>query len=295
MEIRVLEYFLAVVREQSISGAAEVLHLSQPTLSRQLKDMEDELGKQLFIRGNRKIKLTDEGNILRRRAEEIVELVKKAEYEIIKNDETISGEISIGSGETYAINTVFDVARKLKEKYPNVRYNITSGDMVDIEEELDKGLYDFCVVVDHIDTSKYNYITLPMKDVWGLLMKKDDEMAKKEFITTEDLKDLPLILSRQSLNGGALVSWLKNNRYKLNIVATYNLLYNAALMVENGIGYALSLDKIVNTTGSSELCFKPLYPKVEVEVSIIWKKNQNFTKLCEKFIEMLENVIGYAQ
>lgn len=295
MEIRVLEYFLAVVREQSISGAAEVLHLSQPTLSRQLKDMEDELGKQLFIRGNRKIKLTDEGNILRRRAEEIVELVKKAEYEIIKNDETISGEISIGSGETYAINTVFDVARKLKEKYPNVRYNITSGDMVDIEEELNKGLYDFCVVVDHIDTSKYNYITLPMKDVWGLLMKKDDEMAKKEFITTEDLKDLPLILSRQSLNGGALVSWLKNNRYKLNIVATYNLLYNAALMVENGIGYALSLDKIVNTTGSSELCFKPLYPKVEVEVSIIWKKNQNFTKLCEKFIEMLENVIGYAQ
>lgn len=295
MEIRVLEYFLAVVREQSISGAAEVLHLSQPTLSRQLKDMEDELGKQLFIRGNRKIKLTDEGNILRRRAEEIVELVKKAEYEIIKNDETISGEISIGSGETYAINTVFDVARKLKEKYPNVRYNITSGDMVDIEEELDKGLYDFCVVVDHIDTSKYNYITLPMKDVWGLLMKKDDEMAKKEFITTEDLKDLPLILSRQSLNGGALVSWLKSNRYKLNIVATYNLLYNAALMVENGIGYALSLDKIVNTTGSSELCFKPLYPKVEVEVSIIWKKNQNFTKLCEKFIEMLENVIGYAK
>lgn len=295
MEIRVLEYFLAVVREQSISGAAEVLHLSQPTLSRQLKDMEDELGKQLFIRGNRKIKLTDEGNILRRRAEEIVELVKKAEYEIIKNDKTISGEISIGSGETYAINTVFDVARKLKEKYPNVRYNITSGDMVDIEEELDKGLYDFCVVVDHIDTSKYNYITLPMKDVWGLLMKKDDEMAKKEFITTEDLKDLPLILSRQSLNGGALVSWLKNNRYKLNIVATYNLLYNAALMVESGIGYALSLDKIVNTTGSSELCFKPLYPKVEVEVSIIWKKNQNFTKLCEKFIEMLENVIGYAQ
>lgn len=295
MEIRVLEYFLAVVREQSISGAAEVLHLSQPTLSRQLKDMEDELGKQLFIRGNRKIKLTDEGNILRRRAEEIVELVKKAEYEIIKNDETISGEISIGSGETYAINTVFDVARKLKEKYPNVRYNITSGDMVDIEEELDKGLYDFCVVVDHIDTSKYNYITLPMKDVWGLLMKKDDEMAKKEFITTEDLKNLPLILSRQSLNGGALVSWLKSNRYKLNIVATYNLLYNAALMVENGIGYALSLDKIVNTTGSSELCFKPLYPKVEVEVSIIWKKNQNFTKLCEKFIEMLENVIGYAQ
>lgn len=294
MEIRVLEYFLAVVREQSISGAAEVLHLSQPTLSRQLKDMEDELGKQLFIRGNRKIKLTDEGNILRRRAEEIVELVKKAEYEIIKNDETISGEISIGSGETYAINTVFDVARKLKEKYPNVRYNITSGDMVDIEEELDKGLYDFCVVVDHIDTSKYNYITLPMKDVWGILMKKDDELAKKEFITTEDLKDLPLILSRQSLNGGALVSWLKSNRYKLNIVATYNLLYNAALMVENGIGYALSLDKIVNTTGSSELCFKPLHPKVEVEVNIIWKKNQNFTKLCEKFIEMLENVIGYA-
>lgn len=291
MEIRVLKYFLEIVREQSISGAAEKLHLSQPTLSRQIKDMEDELGKQLLIRGSRKITLTEEGMILRKRAEEIIDLVQKAENEITLSDEIISGDIYIGTGETDAVRVIANVAKKLNEQSPDINYNIISGDAVDIIEKLDDGLIDFAVLLEPVDISKYNYIKLPMKDVWGVLMRRDCALADKQYITAEDLWDKPLIASRQALNGTELTTWLQRDVSQLNFTASYNLVYNASLMVDEGLGYALCLDKIINVTGKSNLCFKPLYPRLEVGMKIVWKKYQVFSKASEKFLEKLKEIL----
>jgi DNA-binding transcriptional LysR family regulator len=291
MEIRVLQYFLAVAREQSISGAAESLHISQPTLSRQIKDMEEELGKQLFIRGNRKITLTEEGMILRKRAEEIVELVKKTENEITLSDNSVGGEVYIGAGETDAVRFIGRTAKKLGELYPDIHYHISSGDAVDMTEKLDKGLIDFAVLLEPVDISKYNSVKLPIKDIWGVLMRKNSPLAVREYITPKDLWDKPLIVSRQAIKGSELCSWLKKDISELNIVSTYSLVYNASLMVDEGIGYALCLDKIINASGDSNLCFRPLYPKLEVGINIVWKKYQLFSKPCEKFLEQLQDLL----
>lgn len=291
MEIRVLKYFLAIAREESISAAAEILHLSQPTLSRQIKDLEYELGKQLLIRGNRKVTLTEDGMILRRRAEEIVDLIQKTENEIMATDETISGDIHIGTGETDAIRVISRAAVNLTKDYPQIHFHITSGDTIDITENLDKGLFDFCILFGHIDTSKYNYLNLPMKDRWGVIMRKDSPLAEKPYITPEDLYDKPLILSRHSLEEGALNTWFKIDPSKLNIVAEYNLVFNASLMVDEGMGYAISFDKLINVTGDSSLCFRPLKPDLEIGMSIIWKKYQIFSKPVEKFLEELNKIL----
>lgn len=286
MELRVLQYFLAVAREQSISGAAEFLHLSQPTLSRQIKDMEKELGKQLLIRGNRRITLTEEGMILCKRAEEIMELVKKTESEITLSDESIAGDIYIGAGESNSVGYIAKVANALRRKYPLVHFHIESGDAQTVYEQLDKGLIDFGLLFGNIDLTKYNSISLPTKDTWGVLMPKDSELAKKDVITPNDLIKEPLIVSRQGITRGELQNWFKLPEEKLNVVATYNLLYNASLLVEEGVGYALCLDKIINTSNCN-LCFKPLYPKLEVSMSIVWKKHQVFSKASNKFLDLI--------
>lgn len=291
MELRVLQYFLAVAREQSISGAAESLHLSQPTLSRQLKDMENDLGKQLFIRGNRKVTLTEEGMLLRKRAEEIITLVQKTRDEILFSDETIAGKIYIGAGETYAVRILAKTARQIQAEHPLVHYHISSGDAVNVIEQLDKGLIDFGLLLDPVDISKYNSMKIPYQDVWGVLMRKDAPLAKKEFIVPGDLWEVPLIVSRQAVDGSALSQWLQHNTQQLHIVATYSLIYNASLMVDEGMGYALCLDKIINVTGNSNLCFKPLHPKLEIGMSLVWKKYQVFTKAAEKFLTKLQEMI----
>lgn len=293
MELRVLEYFLAVTREQSISGAAQALHLSQPTLSRQLKDMEDELGKQLFIRSNRKITLTEEGMILRKRAEEILGLVRKAQNEISMSDEMIAGDIAIGAGETEGIRIITKAAQALQEEYPYVHFHIVSGDKLRVLEELDRGLIDFGLVFGDIDKSKYEYLKVPYKDTFGVLMRRDAPLASKEFITPEDLWDKPLILSRQSILDSSLHDILKRSKEDLNIVATYNLLFNGSLMVDEGLGYAICLDKIINVSGNSNLCFRPIYPQFEAEMHIIWKKYQVFTKAAEKFVLTLRKSLPF--
>ena len=292
MEIRVLKYFITIAREQNISAAAEKLHLSQPTLSRQIKDMEDELGKQLFIRGNRKITLTEDGMILRKRAEEILDLVQKAENEIAVSDKLISGEIIIGTGEVDGVRIVAKTAKKLSEQYPNIQYNIISGDSVDIIEKLDKGLIDFAVLVGYaIDISKYHSIKLPNKETWGVLMKNDCVLAQKEYVTAQDLWDKPLIVSRQAIKGKILTDWLEKDISQLNIIAYYNLVYNASLMVEEGLGYALCIDKIINITEDSNICFKPFYPNLEVGMDIVWKKYQVFSRASQKFLEALKQML----
>lgn len=294
MEIRVLQYFLAVAREQSIIKAAQSLHLSQPTLSTQLKSLENELGKQLLIRGtkgSRKVTLTEEGMILRQRAEEIINLVKKTEKEIILSDNVIAGDIYIGTGETDAVRFIARTAKTLQKKYPNIHYHISSGNAEFVKEQLDKGLIDFGIIFDPIDEAQYEYLRMPYKDNWGVLMRRDCPLAQKETITPEDLKDKPLIISKQEneRNNLPFMTWLKHDFSKLNIVGTYNLLFNASLMVEEGVGYALCLDKIINTCGSS-LCFRPLYPKIEAEMSIIWKKYQILSKAADKFITQLQQI-----
>lgn len=292
MELRVLQYFLAVAREQSIIRAAESLHLSQPTLSTQIKAMEEELGKQLLIRGtkgSRKVTLTEEGMILRKRAEEILNLVQKTEREISLSDQVVIGDVYIGTGETDAVRFIAKVAKKLYAAYPGIHYHIASGNAEFVLEQLDKGLIDFGIVFGPIDHTKYHSIPLPYKDTLGVLMRKDSPLAQKEAVRPEDLWEKPLIVSRQHDNDGGLAEWIKRDISEIEIVATYNLLFNASLMVEEGLGYAIGLDKIINTSGNSNLCFRPLSPKREEGMSIVWKKYQVFSKASGKFmLEMKE-------
>lgn len=294
MELRVLQYFLAIAREQSIVRAAESLHLSQPTLSTQIKNMEEELGKQLLIRGtkgSRKVTLTEEGMILRKRAEEILALVKKTESEITLSDNIIMGDVYIGTGETDAVRLIARAAKTLQKSHPGVHFHISSGNADFVKEQLDKGLIDFGIVFGNVDFTKYNALKMSDKDIWGVLMRRDSPLAQKESVTPEDLWDKPLIMSQQENRGGDITSWLKREASELNIVATYNLMFNASLLVEEGLGYVIGLDHIINTSGDSSLCFRPLEPKLENELSIIWKKYQIFSKPAKKFIEVLQEYL----
>ena len=285
MEIRVLKYFLAVAREQNISNAATSFHLTQPTLSRQLKDLENEIGTTLFIRGKRKIILTDDGLLFRKRAEEIIDLVDKTQSEFLNLSNTVSGEIFIGSGETLGMNFITNTLNKLHIDYPNIRYNIFSGNGDDVCEKLDNGLLDFGLLLEPVDISKYSYLKLPYYDTWGVLMRKNCELAKKDIISPKDLIDKPLICSRQSLFKNGLSNWIGTDYENLNIIGTYNLIFNAALMVKSGLGYALCLDNLIDTTANKDLCFRPIVNSEHANLILVWKKNQIFSKPAEKFLE----------
>ncbi len=294
MEIRVLQYFLAIAREETISGAAEFLHITQPTLSRQMKDLENELGKTLFIRGTRKIELTEEGMILRKRAEEIIALVDKTEMEISTSDQHISGDIYIGCGETEGMRIIMKVIKKIQKQHPLIKFHIESDYKADVIDKLNKGLIDFGILVNTGKINNYNYLELPYKDVCGVLMRNDSPLASKDYITVEDLKDKPLILSRQDMQSDNIATWLNEDMNEMNVVATYNLIYNASLMVEEGIGYVIGLDRLINTT-NTDLCFKPLKPALEVGLSVVWKKYQVFNKASKYFMTTLQSEIEKIQ
>ena len=292
MEIRVLKYFLAVIQNQNISKAANALHLTQPTLSRQLQELECELGHKLFVRGKHGITLTQEGMLLKKRAEEIVEMVEKTQSEFRVNKNTFSGDIYIGGGESKSIKYIAEVIKEVQVEYPLIKFHIYSGNGEDVAEKLDKGLLDFGILIQPIDLSKYNSITLPSKDQWGLILRKDDKLSKKKFITVDDLNNVPLIASRQLskkyISKSDFTDWFRGNIDNLNIVATYNLLYNASVMVENYIGCAIGLDKLIN---NENLCFRPFYPKLESQLDFVWKKNQVLSPVCNLFLEKLSNKI----
>lgn len=292
MEFRVLQYFLAIAREETISKAAESLHITQPTLSRQMKGLEEQLGKQLFIRGNRKINLTEEGILLRQRAEEIISLVEKTELEIMYSDTTISGDIYIGSGETEGMRILAKVIDTCHKEYPKIKFHLYSGNSQDVVEKIENGLIDFGVLIEPADISKYDFIKIPVKDKWGVLMRKDSPIASLKSITADTLKKLPLICSSQEIVKNEISGWLNDDYNKLNIVATYNLIYNASLLVEEGSGYALGLDKLINTSGNSKLCFIPLEPKLEVGLTLIWKKYHLFSKATSYFLNQLRKEIN---
>lgn len=296
MEIRVLRYSLAIAREGSITNAANFLHVTQPTLSRQIRDLEEELGQKLFTRSSHHMTLTAEGIILRKRAEEIVSMVDKTEAEFNSMENVVSGDIYIGGGETDAMKLVAQIACELRMNYPGIHYHLYSGNSEDVTERLDKGLLDFGILIQPADISKYDYINIPAKDTWGVAMRRDSPLAVKEVIRKEDLLNVPLICSRQVISGerrgNEFAEWFGEDFEKLDIVTTFNLVYNAAIMVEAGVGYAVTIDKIANTTGNSNLCFRPLEPRLDSGLDIIWKKYQVFSPAAELFLERLRERFG---
>ena len=292
MELRVLRYFLGVAREGCMTGAARVLHVTQPTLSRQLQDLEEELGQKLFIRGSHSVTLTPEGMVLRKRAEEILEMVHKTEAEFESMGEMVGGDVYIGGGETEAMRRIARLIHEIRDDYPEIRFHLFSGNAEDVTERLDKGILDFGILIQPVDLMKYNTIELPEKVVWGVVMRKDSPLAEKKSITRQDLPGLPLICSRQVEQRFSVKneysSWFGEIAAKRNIVATYNLIYNAALMVEEGVGYAIALDGLVNVTRHSGLCFRPLEPRLESGMNLVWKKYQIFSGAAELFLERIQ-------
>ncbi len=296
MELRVLKYFLTVAREGSITGAANSLHLTQPTLTRQIQELEKELGQKLLIRGKYRVTLTPEGMILRKRAEEIVEMVEKTEAEFQTLSETISGEIYIGGGESDCMKHIAEIIKEIQNDYPDIKFNLFSGNAEDVTEKLDKGLLDFGVLIQPVDLSKYDNLPLPDKDIWGVIMRKDSPLSRKDFIEIEDLRGLSLINSRQAMrktsSRNEFIEWFQGEFENLKTVATINLVYNAAVMVKAGIGYAITLDKLVDTSEESELCFRPLKPKLESGLDIVWKKYQIFSPAAKLFLDKLYEHFG---
>lgn len=291
MELRTLQYFLAVAQEENISRAAQVLHLTQPTLSRQMMELERELGKQLLVRGKRRLTLTEDGILLRKRAREIVELAERTQAELRESRDAVSGDICIGAGETDALLLLARTAAALRRQHPDVRYHIFSGDSADVVERLDKGLLDFGVLVGTAP-EKYHSLCLPAKDTWGVLLPRDHPLAAKAALSPADLYSQPLILSRQTGRGSPLLRWLGRELDELNIAATYSLIYNASLLVQEGLGLALGLDKLVNTTGESSLCFRPLEPRLEAELYVVWKKYAVLSKASEQFLVRLRQELA---
>lgn len=292
MEIRVLKYFLAVAREKNITNAAVSLHITQPTLSRQLKELEEELGKQLFIRGNKNITLTEDGLLLRKRAEEIVSLSDKTIADIKYSDTLIGGDIAIGCAETEGLRTIIQMMMNVQRTYPNICFHISSGDKQNVLEDLERGLIDFGIFIDPIDKTNYNYLLLPRKEVLGVVARKDSSLAKKGYVTKEDLLNVPLILSRQLCEDSLLMRWFGKQLSDLHVVATYSLIFNAGLMVSEGMGYAIAIDKLIDINGNNNLCFLPLKPSLEANLYIMWKKQQLFSKAASKFLDELEHTLN---
>ncbi len=290
MEIRELKYFLAVAREENITKTAEYLFISQPSLTRQIQNMETEIGQPLFIRAGRKMILTEAGLFLRKRAEEIIDLYEKAEHEWLNIGSDISGEVYIGGGESFGMNLLMNIINEIRQTYPNIKVHLYSGDIVDVCERLDKGLIDFGLLMQPDDLSKYENIRLPYKDRWGLLMHKNHPLAQKEFIAPADLKGIPIVQSRHSLPKSYLTEWYKG--VDVNVIGTYNLLHNASFIAENNIGCVLCFDKLINTTGDSNLAFRPLKPTLEVELDVVWKKYQVFSKAAKIFLKYLSEKIN---
>ena len=286
MELRVLTYFLTVARERTISQAAKILHVSQPTLSKQLKELEEELGVQLFIRGNREITLTEDGVYLQNRGNEILALVTTTTENIQKND-VISGALAIGGGETQAFQWISPIVNELIKEYPDSSIHLYSGNADDVKEKIDKGLLDFGLVIDPVDKQKYDYLRLPLADHWGVLINENHPLASQPVITPDLLTDFSLLVSNQSLVDNQLSEWLGGNLEHFHVAGTYNLLYNASLLVKESTLVALCIDGIINTKENG-LTFVPCSPSLTASVNVIWKKKQVFSNVAKLFLEKLK-------
>ena len=287
MEIRVLRYFLETAREGNMTRAAQRLFISQPTMSKQLKELEKELGTKLFVRTNYSIRLTEAGMLLRERAEDIVSLVDKTEAEFKALEEINSGEIYVGAPESESMRPFAEVVCRLQQTYPKIRCNIYSDNVQDVCEKLDKGLLDFAIVMNYVDLMKYNYLPMSTKDKWGVVMRQDDPLAERKSFSVSDLKGLPLICSKQWVDQ-EFPQWFQSDLGDVNIVATYNLPFNGAVMAKAGMGYALMLDNLVNTSAGSGILFRPLLNVPDAEMYVIWRKYQVFTPIAELLLNELQ-------
>lgn len=287
MEFRVLKYFLMVAREENITKAAALLHLTQPTLSRQLMQLEAELGVKLFHRSKHSIILTEDGMLLKRRAQEIISLSDKTVQELSHKEDVLSGEIAIGCGETKNMLFLSEQIRKFRQKYPLVQFSIHSAIADDIKERIEKGILDIGLLMEPVDIGKYEFIRMPQKEKWGILVRKDSELAAKESINPKDLTNVPLIMVKRELVKNELVSWFGDYYEGLQIAATYNLILNAASMVERGVGVALCFD--LGASFYEDLCFIPLAPTLETGSVLVWKKNQTLGAATSQFMRYLRN------
>lgn len=260
MEIRVLRYFLTVVREESITKAAESLHITQPTLSRQLAQMEAEIGVKLFNRGTRKITLTNEGILLRRRAEEILQLVDKTEQELLEQEEQVEGKITIGSGEIASVQLLPDLFASFHQKYPRVTFDLYTATADQVKEQMNQGLVDIGLLLEPINIEKYDFIRLGMKETWVVVMRSDDPLTAKSYITADDLTDKPLILPRRINVQRELASWFGDYYEQLHVLFTSNLNTNAAIMVNSGLAYSLSIEGSLPFWDQTKITYRPLYP-----------------------------------
>ena len=287
MEIRTLRYFLAVAREENMTRAAEYLHVTQPTLSKQLKSLENELGKKLFTRHSFSIQLTDEGILLRNRAQDLIQMADKIEQEFVSLDDITGGELYLGLAESSQIRYLARVIKQFKSLFPNLHYHITSGDTEQIADKLDKGLLDFLVLAEHPNHQKYEYLEFPESDKWGLVLPKADPLAKKEHLRATDLKGLPLFCSEQAWNK-EIREWAGGIYTDLKLEGSFRLAYNASVFVREGLGYLLTFDHLVNTSKESDLVFLPLVPVLETKLYIAWNRYQTFTPIAERFLKQLQ-------
>lgn len=282
MELRVLNYFLTIAREENITKAAQTLHVTQPTLSRQIAQLEEELGVKLFVRSNHNISLTEDGMILKRRAQEIISLADKTKKDFMNKEETLSGEIAIGSGEFQSTRFLSQLIAAFKEKYPLVRYEIYSGNTGNIQDNIERGLLDIGLINEPVDIRKYDFVSTAQKEKWGVMVKKDSELADKEFVRPDELIGYPLIIPSGDFIRSFIEKWFGEYASQINAVAAVNLLYNGAMMVENDIGVLMCIKL---NSEYKNLRFVPLSPAVEAGTALAWKKEQIFSPATTAFIE----------
>ena len=283
MDIRTLRYFLAVAREENMTHAAELLHVTQPTLSRAMRSLEEELGKKLFLRRSFSIALTEEGMLLRSRAEDLVTMADKIEREFLTMDDLTGGELYLGLAESYQIRYLAREIRALKDGCPGLHYHITSGDTEQVTEKLDRGLLDFAVVCETPDERKYESLLFPRPDVWGVVMPSDSPLAEREAIRPEDLVSVPLFVSQQSCEKD-IPRWSGERFRKLRLEGSFRLAYNGAMFVREGLGCLLTFEHLVDTSPESGLVFRPLTPRLETKLYLIWNRFQPFTPIAERFL-----------
>lgn len=288
MEIRILRYFLAVAREENMTRAAEQLHVTQPTLSKALKSLEDELGKKLFTRHSFSIQITEEGALLRDRAEDLVSMADKIEKEFVSLDDMTGGELFLGLAESYQIKYIADAIKYLKNRFPGLHYHITSGDTEQVAEKLSKGLLDFVVLAEEPDDRKYEFIPFPEADRWGLVLPKDDPLARKDSFAPSDLVGLPLFCSGQAWNN-EIASWAGDLFSDFKLEGSFKLSYNGSIFAKAGLGYLLTFDRLIDVSPESGLVFRPLLPRLETKLYLVWKKYQAFTPIAERFLDRIKS------
>ena len=286
MELRTMRYFLAVAREENMTRAAQRLHVTQPTLSKQLKALEAELGKKLFTRHSFSIRLTDEGVLLRKRAEDLLRVADRISEEFQTLDDALGGELYFGLAESYQIRRLAAAIRALKRTLPELHYHITSGDTEQVTEKLDKGVIDFAVLAQEPDPAKYRFLRFPEADVWGLVLPESHPLAEKEALCPADLAGLPLFCSEQGWRYD-IPRWCGREMDKLRLEGSYRLAYNGSLFVREGLGLLLTFEHLVDTRPGSGLVFRLLSPRLETGIYLIWKKYQVFTPAAERFLEQM--------